>query len=73
MKQTFFQRCLLVLLETFHCNRLQADPGSWVLLQNVPHVLLAEHKQVTVADRTYAGRPPVAYEGDGGRADEGEE
>lgn len=52
---TFLQRCPLVLLQSLDGDGLQAHPGSRILLEHVPHVLLAEHEEVRVADRAYAG------------------
>lgn len=56
---TFLQRSSLVLLQPLDCDGFQAYSGGRVLLEHVPHVLLAEHEQVRVADRAHAGCSPV--------------
>ena len=57
---TFLQGNLLVSLYLLGSHGLQPDPGGRVVLEHVPHVLLAEDKQVAVANRADTGRPSVA-------------
>lgn len=59
LRLTFLQGCPLVLLQSLDGDGLQAHPGSRILLKHVPHVLLAEHEEVRVADRAHAGCSPV--------------
>lgn len=56
---TFLQRSSLVLLQPLDCDGFKAHPGSRILLEHVPHVLLAEDEEVRVADRAHAGCSPV--------------
>lgn len=63
-EQTFLQGRLLVLLQTLHCDCLKPDTGCRILLQHVPHILLAEHEQVAITDRSHAGRPSIACGGE---------
>lgn len=58
-RPTFLQRSSLVLLQPLDCDGFQAYSGSRVLLEHVPHILLAEHEEVRVADRAHAGCSPV--------------
>ncbi|CAL7948626.1 unnamed protein product [Xylocopa violacea] len=53
------QRSPLVLLQPFNRNGLQPDPRRRILLEDVPHVLLAEDEEVRVAHRAHAGCSPV--------------
>ena len=43
---TFFERRFLVLLKSLRGDGLEPDPGRGVILQDLPHVLLAKDKQV---------------------------
>lgn len=52
---TFFQRRLLVLLQPLDRDGLEPHPGGGVVLEDVPHVLLAEDEEVAVAHRAHAG------------------
>lgn len=52
---TFLQRSFLILLQTLDSDWLQSDSGRWILLQNIPHVILTQHEQVTVSNRPDAG------------------
>lgn len=56
---TLFERCSLILLEPLDCDCLEAHPRRWILFQYVPHILLAEHEEIGVADRSDAGCSPV--------------
>lgn len=56
---TFLQRSSLVFLQPLDCDGFKAHPGSRILLEHVPHVLLAEDEEVRVADRAHAGCSPV--------------
>ena len=47
--RTLFQRRLFVLLQPLDRDRLEPDSGGRVVLEHVPHVLLAQHEQVGVA------------------------
>lgn len=58
--QTFLQRRLLVLLQSFDGDCFQPDTGCRVFLQHVPHILLAKHEQVAITDRSHTGRSSVA-------------
>lgn len=56
---TFLERSPLVFFQSLHRDGFQSDPSRRILLQNVPHVLLAEDEEVRVAHRTYTGCSPV--------------
>lgn len=58
---TFLKRGLFVLFQSLYRNRFKSNTSSWILLQHVPHVLLAQHKQITVADRADAGSTTITY------------
>lgn len=59
VRLTFLQRGSLVLLQPLDSDGFQAYPGSRILLEHVPHILLAEDEEVRVADRAHAGCSPV--------------
>lgn len=56
---TFLEGGPLVLLQPLDRDGFEPDPGRGVLLQHVPHVLLAEDEEVRVADRADTGCSPV--------------
>ena len=58
---TFFERRFLVLLKSLRGDGLEPDPGRGVILQDLPHVLLAKDKQVWVAHRPDRGSSPVSW------------
>lgn len=56
---TLLERRSLVLLEPLDGDCLEAHPRRRILLQYVPHVLLAQHEEIGVADRPDARCSPV--------------
>lgn len=49
---TFLKWRLFVFLESLYCYCFKSNSSGRILFQHIPHILLAENKQITVAHRT---------------------
>lgn len=47
---TFLERRLFVLFQSLHRNGFESNPCGGIFFQHIPHVLLAQDKQITVAN-----------------------
>lgn len=57
---TFFQGRFFIFLKSLDSDGFEPNSGRRILLQNVPHILLAEHEQVRIPDGTHRRCPTVA-------------
>lgn len=60
MIRTFFERRLFILFQSLDRDCLQPNACRRILLQHIPHVLFAQHKQIAVSHRPNARRSSIS-------------